>query len=701
MKMMRDQLSAQFLSQTNFQQAWTKVADNNGCAGVDGETIANFAFHASENLNNLRQSLLSRKYRPLPSLQFSIPKKTGGWRHLSVPTVRDRIVQQALLTVLHPILEREFEPTSFAYRPTRGHHLAVQQVDYWHKRDYDWILDADIVTFFDNVLHSRLLIEVSERIHHPLVIALVRAWLSAGILTENGLILPKKGLHQGAVISPILANVYLDDFDEAISETKLKLIRYADDFLLMGRSQQQVVRAREKVSKLLGEMGLALHPQKTQITNFNQGFRFLGQVFAGDLILPVKSSQAHTPRNRLSKKKSNLLRLIHADAPLPPTAIQQSLLAVLKTREQPIPPPLFVVFGYKLREKQPINIRSKEQVWRAGMSTLYLVQQGTVVSKEEGRFCLKPPEEAKLEVLIEEIERILVFGNSQLTSAVISTCLQRRVPVIFLSQTGEYKGHLYSAESCDLEVQEAQFRYQHNEKFQLQVAKAIIVGKLENARNYLLKINRRRKISEVDEIILNLEENIASINTEEITLKQLRGYEGISAKNYFQGLGKLITNSGFSLTERNRRPPKDPVNSLLSFGYTLLHNNVLSLILAEGLNPYLGNLHGSERKESFLAFDLMEEFRSPIVDTLVMTLINQKILRPTDFTWPNEQGGVYLIKASRRIFLKHFEERISDQIAYPGLQNSVSYRRIIQLQVQRYKQALLSDIPYKSFIREE
>ncbi|WP_448597852.1 CRISPR-associated endonuclease Cas1 [Thermoleptolyngbya sp.] len=103
---------------------------------------------------------------------------------------------------------------------------------------------------------------------------------------------------------------------------------------------------------------------------------------------------------------------------------------------------------------------------------------------------------------------------------------------------------------------------------------------------------------------------------------------------YFTALGQLITHPGFSLTERNRRPPKDPVNSLLSFGYTLLFNNVLSLILAEGLNPYLGNLHRSDRKQPHLAFDLMEEWRSPIVDSLVMVLINKKILRPTDFTFP-------------------------------------------------------------------
>jgi CRISP-associated protein Cas1 len=125
----------------------------------------------------------------------------------------------------------------------------------------------------------------------------------------------------------------------------------------------------------------------------------------------------------------------------------------------------------------------------------------------------------------------------------------------------------------------------------------------------------------------------------------------------------------------------------------------LSLILAEGLNPYLGNLHRSERKEMHLAFDLMEEWRSPIVDSLVITLINKKILRPTDFTFPNAEGGIYLNDGARRVFLKYFEERISEEITHPALQQPVSYRRAMQWQIQHYKRCLQDSKPYQPFIR--
>ena len=138
---------------------------------------------------------------------------------------------------------------------------------------------------------------------------------------------------------------------------------------------------------------------------------------------------------------------------------------------------------------------------------------------------------------------------------------------------------------------------------------------------------------------------------------------------------------------------------MLSFGYTLLYNNVLSLILAEGLNPYLGNLHRSDRKETHLAFDLMEEFRSPVVDTLVMTLVNKQTLKPTDFTWFDQDGGVYLTDMPRRIFLRAFEDRINELVSHSDVQATVSYRRAIQLQIQRYKKCLLGEISYEAFLR--
>lgn len=698
---MTSSLRDRFLSLSNFEQAWDTVASNRGCAGVDGETITDFGYRKASALAALLDAIAEDRYRPMPLRQIWIPKRSGGWRELGVPTVRDRLVQQALLQVLHPLIEPHFEPLSYAYRPGRSHRLAAEQVGVWRDRGYTWVLEADIVRYFERIRHPRLLAEVQERIDVPWVLALVDLWITTGKLTPAGIVLPTLGIPQGSPISPMLANVYLDDLDEAMAQPGWILVRYADDFVVLARSQERSQAAQEQVAQLLTEMGLELHPEKTRITTFEKGFRFLGHTFAGQVVVPPLSRRRRQVQKQEQTKPEATVRLVHLDQGTAGiTAMQQALVDALKEQQQPIPPPLFVVLGYEVRSDTPVKIESPEREWSNGMSSLYVVEQGTYLNKEEGRLRLSPPKGEPLEVPIREVERILIFGQVQVSTAVIGLCLSQQIPIIFLSQTGEYKGHLWSGEMVDLAVLTKQFERHQDMAFRTALARAIVQGKLWNSKLLLLRLNRKRQLEGVNPALTTLQQAIETLGAEpSLTLDAIRGYEGHGASVYFQTLSTLITNPGFPWQGRSFHPPTDPLNSLLSFGYTLLFNNVFSLLLAEGLNPYLGNLHGAERQKAYLGFDLMEEFRSPIVDTLVIRLVNQKIVRPTDFTWPTEKGGVYLTETARRTFLKHFEERMGSSVSHPDIQGQVSYRRAIQLQVQRYRQAVLMNKPYEAFRR--
>ncbi|MBC7823919.1 MAG: CRISPR-associated endonuclease Cas1 [Candidatus Parcubacteria bacterium] len=331
----------------------------------------------------------------------------------------------------------------------------------------------------------------------------------------------------------------------------------------------------------------------------------------------------------------------------------------------------------------------------------YLVQQGMTVRRSQDQLVLDSPKEAELRIPLRQVERVLVFGNVQITTPVISACLETKIPIVFLTQMGEYKGHLWSAEATNLTIQTAQFARSQEKAFQLAMARSMVQAKLWNSKQFLLKLNRKRQLPDVVSAIAGLTQAIEAVGRSENsqTLDQIRGYEGSGAARYFAAFSQLIVHPDFTFSLRVFHPPTDPVNSLLSFGYTLLLNNVFSFLLAEGLNPYLGNLHGAERQKAYLAFDLMEEFRSPIVDTLVMKLINQKILQPTDFSWATEEGGIYLVEPARRVFLKHFEERISSATSHPDVQGQISYRRVIQLQVKRYVKAVLGNVGYQGFRR--
>ena len=555
---------------------------------------------------------------------------------------------------------------------------------------------------FSNIQHNRMVDEVAERLDAPWVLTLIKAWMEVGVLTKGGILLPQKGIAQGAVISPLLSNIYLDDFDHRLAVMGHKLVRFADDFVLLARSQQRLLVGKSEVGRLLGEAHLLLHPDKTRITQFEKGFRFLGHGFAGDVIVPLKKPK---DKRQGAIAPEPEMRLVHAESGSGPTEMQQALLAALKETRSPIPPPLYVALGYKVRSASKpgrrIEITSNEQIWRSGMSSLYVMQQGTYLHKQQGRFVVRPPQGEPLEIPIREVERVLLFGSVQVSTAAMSTCTELGIPVMLLSQLGDYKGHIWSAESPDLVVEIAQFERRQEMSFKTTISRAIVRGKLLNSKQLLLRLRREDSDPAVLGAILRLTDTISALDelADALTLEQIRGYEGFGAAQYFPALNHLIRNPGFSLPKRAFHPPPDPMNSLLSFGYTLLFNNVFSLLITEGLNPYLGNLHGAERTKPYLAFDLMEEFRSPVVDTLVMKLVNKKAIRPTDFTWPTDKGGVYLTGPARRLFLKRFEERMSETASHPDIVEAVSYRRIIQLQVKRYVESLLGNQPYEAFRR--
>jgi CRISPR-associated protein Cas1 len=698
----------EFLSLDNFQRAWEKVAEKRGCAGVDGETINRFARNQTLNVYQLRQAVAEGTYQPLPCKLVIIPKRNGKQRELKIPTVRDRIVQQALLNTLYPLMEEKFSSASFAYRPNLSYINAVETVAQWRDKGYRWVLDADIVKFFDEIEHRRLLKAVRFHVDNPRVLCLIKSWLLAGVLTEEGVIVPQKGIPQGAVISPLLANIYLHEFDEWETVADLGLVRYADDFLVLARTQEQILEAEANIINGLAAMGLMLNTEKTQITHFERGFRFLGHGFLDDAIFPVDANEVSL-KSALEKVKRMFLGTIQGKnqgKKKSPDALKAPATPLLEGEESEGAREIATLhqpFLAEVETESPTRgeegtSRRQKNIWHREMAAIYLIEQGTTLYKDYQRFVIYVADKPRLEVPIREVQQILVFGNIQLSTPVMQACLQEQIAVVFLSQSGRYHGHLWSAEFRDLERELVQVRRRDDVGFQFQVSRGIVYGKLMNSKQLLLRFNRKRKLPEVERAIVGISQDIEALKFSE-SLDGLRGYEGIGAARYFPALGQLITNSQFEFSRRNRQPPTDPVNSLLSFGYTLLFNNVLGFIIAEGLSPYLGNFHYGERQKPYLAFDLMEEMRSVVVDSLVLNIINHSLFKPQDFDRVSSTGGVYLNQSARRVFLKQFEIRMNEEVSHPDLQSQVTYRHAIQLQVRRYKQSLLSGVPYEAFLR--
>ena len=265
----------------NLSAAFVRVAANQGAAGVDHVTVTMFEDRLDANLKDLDDALRTGTYRPQAIRRHYIPKPGSQERRpLGIPTVRDRVVQTALRQVLEPIFERDFATHSYGFRRGRGCKDALRRVDELLKAGYTHVVDADLKSYFDTIPHDRLLALVSKKVSDGKVLNLIGAFLNQGVLDGLEEWTPEQGTPQGAVISPLLSNIYLDPLDHRMAGAGFEMVRYADDFVILCRSAEEAARAREAVRQWTAAAGLTLHPTKTRLVDATAGdFDFLGYRF--------------------------------------------------------------------------------------------------------------------------------------------------------------------------------------------------------------------------------------------------------------------------------------------------------------------------------------------------------------------------------------------------------------------------------------
>lgn len=267
---------------STLEAAWRRVRSNRGAGGVDGQSIKCFEARADVYLREISNELKSGSYIPQGVRRREIPKAGGKTRALGIPTVKDRVVQTALKLTIEPILEQLFEPSSYGFRPGRGCKEALREVDGLIRGGYPHAVDADIMGYFDHIPHDRLCEQLEQIIGDRRVLWLVRGWLSQEIVGEMESWTPIKGSPQGAVISPLLANLYLHPLDVRMRERGYRMVRYADDFVILCKSADVAAQALKEVRAWMSEAKLELHPEKTHVGNSLEsdcGFDFLGYRF--------------------------------------------------------------------------------------------------------------------------------------------------------------------------------------------------------------------------------------------------------------------------------------------------------------------------------------------------------------------------------------------------------------------------------------
>jgi CRISPR-associated protein Cas1 len=325
------------------------------------------------------------------------------------------------------------------------------------------------------------------------------------------------------------------------------------------------------------------------------------------------------------------------------------------------------------------------------MSTLYVTQQGATIRKMDERLRVTLKGVVLLDIPLIKVSQVVICGKASVTAATVQVLMEREIEVCYVTQHGKYVGRILPAVSKNSLLRQAQYQAANNPQRRLQIARRFVVGKLANMKTILQRAARRDQASSVCE---KAAERVKAAFQKAHTandLEQVRGYEGEGSAAYFAGFGSLLKPGDFTFETRQRRPPTDPVNALLSFGYTLLMNELFAAVNIVGFDPYIGYLHADKYGRPSLPLDLMEEFRPVFVDSLVLTCINNTILTRQDFQ--EELGHVYkLTDAGRKKFLEQYENRKQDEFTHPLLNQKITYHHCFEQQARFLAKTLQGEL---------
>ncbi len=654
------------LDQDTLSEAALQVVSRTTAPGVDGVGPDRFAENMAAELAELTRALRRGEYRPAPLLGVVTEEGPGKLRALAIPTIRDRVAQKAACAVLEAPIEALLEDCSYAYRKGFSRSRAAFAVQRAYEEGFRYVLDADISSFFDAVPWDRLAAKLRALFPHEPLVDLLEGWIRAPVAFDGRILQRDRGLPQGAVISPMLANLYLDELDEELLGEGYRLVRYADDFLVLCRDLEEAQAAWRDAREAVEALGLELNPEKTSIVTFDAGFSYLGYLFCRSLVLERKKAPnaaacelapaAVPPLSWLAQVPFRRIRELVRPAPQP--ARPRPEVAVV---------PLGGDHGGPAPERIPLYIADAR-------TTLHLAHDALVVEH---------PEAEPRAVPIRELRHVTFLGRPRATLALVLRLARLGVPCYFCGATGRLEGAFLPPEP-DWHCWMAQARLAADDAARLAFARTIVAAKLHNAATLAVRF-RFQDAARVAARLRELERRCLDAGT----LEGLRGLEGSGAAVFFEALRDSLP-PGWRFPGRRKRPPTDPVNAMLSFGYTLLYNHVATALAVAGLNPRIGLYHRPRGTFLPLAADLQEEFRY-LVDALVWAKIRRREVKPDQF-----RGGdgrpCLLAPELRRRFVEWFERRLLQPFTPPGADAPVTYRAHMECQARRLRDLALGRV---------
>lgn len=664
-----DRLLERALRDDTLLAAWQRVHENAGCAGVDGVTVADFGQRLLSHIAGLQHDIPAGRYHPRPLRRILLPRPGKSPRLLAVPCVPDRLVQSAVAVVLTPLLDPEFEDFSFGYRPGRSVPLAVQRILDARDCGLLWVAEADIQSCFDVIPWDAVRERLRTDLADDSLSGLIDLWLTLPMEDPQGRSIARsRGVPQGSPLSPLLANLFLDGLDKALAAGPWRAVRYADDFVLLAATEADAREGLGLAHHWLDQQGMALAADKTRIVRFERGFSFLGVHFQGEGVHVDKPGAEPWLLPHANGEPGSAPRVApHRDRPSGADAANPIRLGTSRTAHDPDEPqerldepswrrpPSAPVHApapgdpVVPADREPADRDPAEPATEAAapaaaeqaatiqppaaplpprLRSLYLTEPGCylhidgerfIVGKRDDELAAIPAE--KLDLVLADTEGAVSFGALRL--------LARNDGALLLAPDGPdgVSGIFTPMNGRQVQLRARQFQRLTDGPWRLQAARQIVQAKIANSRVVLRRYRRNREegLDDPDQALARLQAQCPGAGD----LDAVRGLEGAAARVYFQALADLL-GPAWNFDNRNRQPPRDPVNAMLSYGYTVLFHNVHALVIRRGLDPFVGALHSVKDGHAALASDLTEPYRALVVDATILSMHTRGLVCPGD-----------------------------------------------------------------------
>ncbi len=716
-------------------------------SGIDKELLDKFKADSLKNIEELHQELASGNYAPQPIKKITIAKDKTETRPIALASLRDKVVQRALVDAIDPYFDEQMSNKSYGYRKEKSATRAINRCRDFINRGYFWVYKTDIKNFFETIDHDRLLSLLDREIADKKIVRLISLYLKNGGFKHRDYVEHYEGIHQGDILSPLLSNIYLNEMDRYIERKEIEFVRYADDFVLFFKKRDQIEKPVRKLKEFLESLSLTLGEEKSYEANlFREGFGFLGVYF--------RDKEVKIDNERLQKKISKLFEIAReAKEPekfvkkinlfldgltlyylkiIDPKSSQFKLLynglidasaqyVYLKKKEgklknkKDFKKPFESLYLLKevsiTQHKETIERivskgfekylatksytkgeeklkRSKQKYAKsfAATSVLYVSQFGAYLGMSKNSITIKLKGKVVAKMPKKQCEHIIIAGKAiSISSNMVYLCAREDIAIDFVDGHDAPFASLYSSRNTYPKMALMQLEIIQQNKA-LILAKGFILGKSKNQLNYLKYLDRYH--NDVGANIKKIEKKIKVNIKGASSTSQLMGYEGEISTLYWQSLVVIIEEKS-NFKGRENRGAKDLVNASLNYGYAILYARIQHALLKAGLALHISFLHTMQDGKPTLVYDLVEEFRAFVVDRAIISMINQNEPLKID-----KKGR--LSEASCRLIVQNVKERLGVYTKHKKASKKVE--TILQEQAYLLARHVRGEERYKPFI---